>query len=83
MKNVEQYAKLEKNLSDTEYDLITEYVRLRKEKKLSQQDIADHSEIIRTTVARIENHVNSPQVKTMLQLLAPLGYTLKIEKMKK
>lgn len=83
MKNVEQYAKLEKNLSDMEYDLITEYVRLRKEKKLSQQDIADHSEIIRTTVARIENHVNSPQVKTMLQLLAPLGYTLKIEKMKK
>lgn len=83
MKNVEQYVKLEKNLSDMEYDLITEYVRLRKEKKLSQQDIADHSEIIRTTVARIENHVNSPQVKTMLQLLAPLGYTLKIEKMKK
>ena len=83
MKNIEEYAKLEKNLSDMEYDLITEYVRLRKEKKLSQQDIADHSKIIRTTVARIENHVNSPQVKTMLQLLAPLGYTLKIEKMKK
>lgn len=83
MKEVERYADVEKQISDMEYELITEFVKLRKDAKMSQQDIADKSKIIRTTVARIENRMNSPQMKTMLQMLEPLGYTLKIEKIKK
>ena len=83
MKKVERYIEQEKQISDMEYDLITEFIRLRKDANLSQQDIADQSKVIRTTVARIENGMNSPQIKTMLQILEPLGYTLKIEKIKK
>ena len=79
----DEYIRHEKNISDMEYELITEFIKLRKESNLSQQDIADQTKIIRTTVARIENGMNSPQIKTMLEMLEPLGYTLKIEKIKK
>ena len=80
---VEKYIETEKQISDIEYELVTEFIRLRKEARFSQQDIADQSKIIRTTVARIEKGMNSPQVKTLLQMLEPLGYTLKIEKIEK
>ena len=79
----EQYIKVQKNISDMEYDLITEFIKLRKEAKMSQQAIADNCNVIRTTVARIENQVNSPQLGTMLQMLETLGYTLEIVKIKK
>jgi len=83
LKDIDRYVKLEKEISNMEYNLIKEFIRLRKDAKLSQQDIADQSNIIRTTIARIENQMNSPQVKTLLQMLEPLGYTLKIEKINK
>ena len=83
LKKVEEYIEISKTISDMEYELITEYIKLRKDACLSQQDIAEKSNLIRTTVARIENQMNSPQIKTMLKILKPLGYTLKIEKIKK
>ncbi len=83
MKNVEEYIEREKQIIDMEYRLISEFIRLRKAANLSQQDIANQSKVIRTTIARIENGMNSPQIKTMLQILEPLGYTLKIEKKEK
>ena len=83
MGKIENYMNQEKQISEMEYELITEFIKLRKEANLSQQDIANQSKVIRTTVARIENGMNSPQIKTMLQILEPLGYTLKIEKIKK
>lgn len=82
MKEVNKYIEKEKILSDMEHDLITEYIKLRKDAKLSQQKVADQTKVIRTTVARIENHMNSPQLSTFLEMLEPLGYTLKIEKIK-
>lgn len=80
MKKVERYVEQEKQISDMEYELITEFIRLRKDANLSQQEIANQSKVIRTTIARIESRMNSPQIKTLLQILEPLGYTLKIEK---
>lgn len=83
MSEVERYVDTEKKLSEIEYELITNFIKLRKDANLSQQDIANQANVIRTTVARIENRINSPQIKTMLQILEPLGYTLKIEKIDK
>lgn len=83
MDKIKSYIEKEKQTSDMEYELITEFIRLRKDANLSQKDIANQSEVIRTTIARIERGMNSPQVKTMLQILKPLGYTLKIEKLEK
>ena len=83
MDKIKKYIETETMINNMEYDLITEFIRLRKEAGFSQQDIADQSNVIRTTVARVENQINSPQVRTMLQILEPLGYTLRIEKIKK
>lgn len=83
MNKIDKYIEKEKLISDMEFELITEYIKLRKEANWSQQDIANESKVIRTTIARVENKMNSPQIKTMLQILEPLGYTLKIEKINK
>ena len=83
MKNVENYIERQKQINDMEYELISEFIRLRKNAKLTQQDIADRCSVIRTTIARIESGMNSPHIRTLLQMLEPLGYTLKITKIKK
>lgn len=82
MNKVKNNSEVKKQIIDMEYSLIAEFIQLRKDAHLTQQEIANQSEVIRTTVARIENKMNSPQVRTMLQILEPLGYTLKIEKIK-
>ena len=83
MNELEKYIEKEKQITEMEHELIMEYIKLRKNEKITQQEIADQSNIIRTTVARIEAGMNSPQVKTLLQMLEPLGYTLKIGKIEK
>jgi transcriptional regulator with XRE-family HTH domain len=72
----------EKMLMDLEYELICNFIKLRKNANMSQQQLADASHVIRTTIARIENGMNSPQLKTLLAILEPLGFTLKIVPLK-
>ena len=79
----EKSIEYENKITEMENNLIEEYLHLRKDAHLSQQDVANQSNIIRTTIARIECKMHSPHVKTLLQMLGPLGYTLKIEKIKK
>ena len=76
--NENKYIKYEKKVMDMEYNLITEYIKLRKGSNISQEELAKQTNVIRTTIARIERNMNSPQLKTMLELLEPLGYTLEI-----
>ena len=45
---------------------------------MTQQEMADKSNVIRETIARIESQITSPQVRTMIKILQPLGYTIKI-----
>ena len=73
-----EYIKHEKKIMDMEYHLITKYIQLRKDSNVSQEQLAKETSVIRTTIARVENYMNSPQLKTMLELLEPLGYTLEI-----
>lgn len=75
--------KKEKMLMNLEYELICKMIKLRKDANLSQQQLADISHVIRTTIARIENGMNSPQLKTLLSILEPLGFTLEIVPLKK
>lgn len=81
--NSKNYINYEKKIMDMEYNIITEYIKLRKNAKISQEQLANETNVIRTTIARIERNINSPQLKTMLELLEPLGYTLEIVPIKK
>ncbi len=78
-----KYIDREKKIMEMEYSLITSFIKLRKEANISQEQLANATSVIRTTIARIENNMNSPQLKTMLELLEPLGFTLEIVPIKK
>lgn len=75
---IDDYVYNEKKILDIEFELVKKYVSIRKDKKITQEELAKCTKVIRTTIARIEKNINSPQIKTFLQLLEPLGYTLEI-----
>ena len=77
---VKDYVDKETFLANLEYELICDLVRVRKEKKYTQKQLAEEANMIRETITKIENQIISPQIKTLIKLLEPLGYTLKIEK---
>ena len=62
---------------------INEFIRFRKENNLTQELFAKYSNVSRTKIARIENGSSSPSILSMLQILGPIGYTIKIEKIEK
>ena len=74
-------ARLEK-LEKLEKDFIESFVKLRKNRRLTQQEMADNGHVIRETIARIENSITSPQINTLIKILEPLGYTIKLTKIK-
>ena len=76
--NVKAYIEKEKILQDIEYKFVRDLVDLRHEKKLTQQEMADNAHVIRETIARIENQMTSPQINTLIKILEPIGYTVKI-----
>lgn len=78
--NLYEFENKEKILLDLEYKLITDFIKLRKDNNLSQQQMADASKTIRTTIAKIENRLISPQINTLIKILEPLGFTLGIVK---
>ena len=73
----------EKVLQDLEYEFICDFIRIRKEHNLSQQALADMSGVVREKIAKIENHLNSPQLNSLIKVLEPIGYTIKIMPIKK
>jgi len=83
MNEIDKIVEREKKIMDIEYEIIAKYIKLRKNANLSQEKLAKETNVIRTTIARIENNMNSPQLKTILELLEPLGYTLEIVPLKK
>ena len=62
---------------------IKEFVRFRKENNLTQELSSKYSGVSRTKIARIENGSHSPSVLSLLEILGPIGYTIKIDKVQK
>lgn len=62
---------------------IHEFIRFRKENNLTQELLARYSNVSRIKIARIESQMVSPTLLSLLEILAPIGYTIKIEKVKK
>lgn len=60
--------------------LIGELIKARQEKGLSQKKLAELSGIKQPIISRMESGKTSPQIDTVLKVLAPLGMTLKIVK---
>ena len=59
---------------------IKDFARFRRENNLTQTLLSKYSHVPREKIARIELGMHSPSVKSLLQILGPIGYTIKIEK---
>ena len=58
--------------------LIGELISARKEKGLTQRDLEDLSGVRQPIIARMEKGTTTPNISTVLKVLAPLGKTLYI-----
>ena len=72
----------EEKLMELEYNLICDFIKLRHEKGLTQQEMANATGVVREMIAVIENRKKHPQINTLIKILAPFGYTLCITKIK-
>lgn len=73
----------EEKIMNLEYNLICDFIKLRNELGLSQQKMAEESGVVREMIAVIENRKKHPQINTLIKILEPFGYTLKIDKIDK
>lgn len=64
--------------SDLRVALIGELIKARQEKGLSQKQLEELSGVKQPIIARMEKGSTSPQLSTILKVLAPLGKTLAI-----
>ena len=64
--------------SDLRVALIGEFVKARNEKGITQRKLEELSGVRQPIIARIEKGHISPQIETIMKLLAPLGKKLAI-----
>lgn len=64
--------------SDLRVALIGEFIKARNEKGITQRRLEELSGVRQPIIARIEKGNISPQIGTLIKMLAPLGKTLGI-----
>lgn len=64
--------------SDLRVSIIGELIKARKEKGISQKKLEELSGVKQPIIARMEKGNTSPQLDTILKVLAPLGKTLAV-----
>ena len=75
MKNIN-----EEIVSDEEFDLICQYIKLRNKSNISQSELAKRVGIARSTIARMERNLHSISLGTFTKLLEAMNYKLEIIK---
>lgn len=61
-----------------EMEIIKATIEARKNRKMSQEELSIKSGIKQPSIARIEKGIHSPTINSLLRILYPLGYTLKV-----
>ena len=77
------FIEVDKTVEELEKEFIQDFVSFRKENNLTQELLAMYSKVNRVKISRIEALMHSPTIKNLLQIIGPLGYTIKIEKIKR
>ena len=65
-------------ISNVEHKLIDDVVRIRKEQKISQNELANRIGVKQQVISRLEKKENSPSLKLFSSIVDALGYELKI-----
>ena len=74
----ELYTAEEIRESDLRVSIISELIRARNEKNISQRELEQLSGVKQPVISRMEAGETSPQLDTVLRVLAPLGKTLAV-----
>lgn len=68
----------EESVIELEKEIIRTIIKIREEKGVTQAQLAEMCHVKQPTIARMESGAHSPQIDSLLRVLAPLGYTLKV-----
>lgn len=79
----ELYSQEEIAESNLRVELIGEIIKAREEQGITQKKLEELSGVKQPVIARMETGKTSPQLDTILKVLAPLGKTLYIGDIKK
>ena len=74
----ELYTAEEIRESDLRVAIISEIIKTRQEKHISQRDLEQLSGVKQPITSRMETGETSPQIDTVLRVLAPLGKKLAV-----
>ena len=74
----ELYTPEEIAASDLRVAIIGELIKARQERGISQKKLEELSGVKQPIIARMERGSTSPQIDTVLTVLAPLGKTLAV-----
>ena len=83
MSKASKYVALEKQALEIEFGILETLIKNRKAANISQANLGEMCGMLQPALGRIEGKKISPSIRTLLKILIPLGYTLKIEKLKK
>ncbi len=61
-----------------EEELIEATIKAREEANLTQQELSEKSGVKQPSIAKIETLNRTPQTTTLIKLLYPMGYTIKV-----
>ena len=68
----------EEALVQLEMDIIQATIDARKKNSLTQRELSKKSGLKQSVIARIESRARSPKVETLIKMLIPMGYTLRV-----
>lgn len=83
MADESRVSAVEREKINFEVELIGKMIEAREKKGLSQRELAKLSGVKQPAIARLESMRATPQIDTLLKILAPLGYTLSITPIEK
>lgn len=81
MLSLKDYVQNDEMLRDLETEIINNTIKIREESGISQKNLAKASGLYQSAIARMEKNTHSPSLATILKVLVPMGYTLKVEKL--
>ena len=59
-----------------EYELIEQIVKIRKQKKISQVDLAKKARVSQQAISRLEREKHIPKIDTLMKIVDGLGLKL-------
>lgn len=72
-------SKKVKRIDLDEKRIIEEFIKIREDAGLTQDELSKLSGVNKRVISKIENFEMSARIDTLVALLAPMGYTLSVQ----